>query len=185
MTDLRHYDHDGRARFITFSTHQRLPVLSSGQIRDIIEDRLLNCCFEEHVRLLAYCVMPEHVHLVGIPPIEMKMGLFIGRVKMLSAHEIHQLYTSIHSSLLTKLSTIRDGERRFTFWMRRCYDFNCRSDEDVQEKVEYCHNNPVKRKLVAAPELWQWSSYKYYQNMGTELQEFDIAKIAHEQRIVR
>ena len=24
------------------------------------------------------------------------------------------------------------------------------------------HNNPVKRGLVESPELWVWSSYRYY-----------------------
>ena len=30
------------------------------------------------------------------------------------------------------------------------------------EKPRYIHRNPVKRGLVASPELWRWSSYRYY-----------------------
>ena len=30
------------------------------------------------------------------------------------------------------------------------------------EKLRYMHDNPVKRGLVAAPEDWRWSSYRYY-----------------------
>jgi len=29
------------------------------------------------------------------------------------------------------------------------------------EKLRYMHRNPVKRGLVASPELWRWSSYRY------------------------
>jgi hypothetical protein len=27
------------------------------------------------------------------------------------------------------------------------------------EKAPYCHHNPVKRRLVAEPGQWRWSSY--------------------------
>jgi hypothetical protein len=30
------------------------------------------------------------------------------------------------------------------------------------EKLRYIHRNPVKRGLVASPELWRWSSYRAY-----------------------
>ena len=30
------------------------------------------------------------------------------------------------------------------------------------EKLRYMHRNPVKRGLVSAPELWAWSSYRWY-----------------------
>ena len=29
------------------------------------------------------------------------------------------------------------------------------------EKAEYCHNNPVKRRLVKQPEQWRWSSFRW------------------------
>jgi hypothetical protein len=35
---------------------------------------------------------------------------------------------------------------------KRCRRF------DVYEKIDYLHNNPVRRQLVAAAEAWPWSS---------------------------
>jgi putative transposase len=31
-------------------------------------------------------------------------------------------------------------------------------DETMRQKLEYLHDNPVKRELVAAPEHWRYSS---------------------------
>jgi len=31
------------------------------------------------------------------------------------------------------------------------------------EKLRYIHRNPVKRGLVKSPELWRWSSFRFYQ----------------------
>ena len=53
-------------------------------------------------------------------------------------------------------------ERRRAFWQARFYDFNVWTTKKRIEKLRYMHRNPVKRGLVASPELWRWSSYRHY-----------------------
>ena len=36
------------------------------------------------------------------------------------------------------------------------------SEKERNEKIDYMHNNPVKRGLVAQPGDWPWSSWRYY-----------------------
>ena len=48
------------------------------------------------------------------------------------------------------------------FWQRRFYDFNVWSARKQSEKLRYMHRNPVTRGLVSAPELWAWSSFRWY-----------------------
>ncbi len=78
---LRHYDHDGRARFITFSTHKDLPVLTNSLFREIVVDGIVSHCRLHKLRLLAYVVMPEHVHLVNVPSSGLEVGPNIGELK--------------------------------------------------------------------------------------------------------
>jgi hypothetical protein len=47
-------------------------------------------------------------------------------------------------------------------WQKRFYDFNIWTGRKRIEKLRYIHRNPVKRGLVASPELWRWSSYRAY-----------------------
>jgi len=47
-------------------------------------------------------------------------------------------------------------------WQKRFYDFNVWSERKHIEKLRYTHRNPVKRGLVASPELWRWSSFRAY-----------------------
>lgn len=55
------------------------------------------------------------------------------------------------------------GEQsRHAFWQARFYDFNVWSTKKRVEKLRYMHRNPVKRRLVASPEQWRWSSYRHY-----------------------
>jgi hypothetical protein len=44
----------------------------------------------------------------------------------------------------------------------RFYDFNIWTERKRIEKLRYMHRNPVKRGLVASPELWRWSRYRSY-----------------------
>lgn len=159
---LKHYDHDGRARFITFGTHKRIPVLTNTPFRKVIIESLDEIRRSNNLYLLGYVIMPEHVHLVVEPPKELKLGPVIGELKRISAKRIHELLHIKNSDLIKRLIVVRNGQQRFALWQRRCFDHNCRSESSVWEKIEYCHKNPVTRGLVRHMEDWTWSSYGWY-----------------------
>jgi putative transposase len=48
------------------------------------------------------------------------------------------------------------------FRQARFYDFNLWSTKKVLEKLEYMHENPVKRKLVLRAKDSTWSSWRHY-----------------------
>ena len=47
-------------------------------------------------------------------------------------------------------------------WQARFYDFNIETDQKLNEKLEYMHNNPVTAQLVESPLDWNWRSARYY-----------------------
>ncbi len=98
---LRHYDHDGRARFVTFNTHRSIPLLTDPEFNQIVADTLFSVCRTRQLRLLAYVVMPEHVHIVVVPPLIAKLGKIIGEMKFSSAMKIHKLLVLRRSLLLS------------------------------------------------------------------------------------
>jgi putative transposase len=115
--------------------------------------------------------MPEHVHLVVLPPDEQRLGLEIGRLKSLAARDMLPQLSALHGQKTDRLYVTRNGQRRRVFWQSRCYDHNCRTPETAREKIHYCHNNPVIRGLVKSPGDWPWSSYRWYEDMdGVELE---------------
>jgi REP-associated tyrosine transposase len=172
---LKQFDHDGRARFITFCTHDRLPLLTNNKFRKIITESISKIRDQYKLKLLAYVIMPEHVHIVLIPPMHLKLGPVIGKLKIFSSKRIHEEMHDSNSSLIKRLTVTRDKSRKFVFWQRRCYDHNCRRQKSVLEKIYYCHNNPVIRGLVAKPENWIWSSYTNYFGEKSVMLEIDIA----------
>jgi putative transposase len=106
---------------------------------------------EKHkFKILAYVIMPEHVHLVIWAPAGIKMGKVIGEIKSLTARQYFASETG-------------DRIEPRIFWQKRCYDHNCRNQSAVRDKIKYCHDNPVKRGLTNQPGNYKWSSLDWYE----------------------
>ena len=162
MPKLKHYDNTGTARFITFNCYRNEPSLKDIRAKNILLTCLKNARDKHKFLILGYVIMPEHVHLVIHPPDGTQIGRVIGEIKSLSAREWFRTTAGKSEK------TIR------VFWQRRCYDHNCRTRESVREKIEYCHNNPVRRGLVEQPENWPWSSYNWYEGKEDVPLKMDI-----------
>jgi REP-associated tyrosine transposase len=61
-----------------------------------------------------------------------------------------------------RVARLSQSEEPSAFWQPRYHDFNVYSQKKHIEKLRYIHRNPVKRGLVTSPELWRWSSYRFY-----------------------
>ncbi len=94
-----------------------------------------------------YVVMPEHFHLLmtepelGDPSVVMKV---------------------IKERFSRKLRVAGAATEPVPLWQKRFHDFNVWTEEKQVEKLRYIHRNPVKRGLVEKPELWKWSSFRFY-----------------------
>jgi putative transposase len=87
---LKHYDNEGHARFVTFCTHRQIPVLTDDAARQAVVDSINDVKSSTGFQLLAYVIMPEHVHLVLVPAEESHLtGGFLER--KLEAHEAEAL----------------------------------------------------------------------------------------------
>jgi putative transposase len=47
-------------------------------------------------------------------------------------------------------------------WRTRFYDFNIYCFEKASEKLEYIHNNPVRKGLAANAHEWSYGSARWY-----------------------
>jgi len=159
MTKLRHYNNLGTARFITFSSYRRGKYLLESGTPELIILYLKYAGKKYNIKYWAYVIMPEHIHLVMLPPDGTRLGLVIREIKSRMAREY---FSSKPNGI--------NGQR--IFWQKRFYDHNCRSPVTVIEKINYCHFNPVKRGLVRNPWDYRWSSYNWYQ--GEENVPFEM-----------
>jgi putative transposase len=129
--------------------------------------------------VLGYVVMPEHVHLLVSEPQRETLSTVVQALKL---GLVRSLQCSGGSVVATPRSR-KSGETWGTltcgtatpgtliartaihpqrFWQARFYDFNVWTERKRIEKLRYIHRNPVERGLVASPEQWRWSSFRWY-----------------------
>ena len=99
----------------------------------------------ERYRLLAWCVMPNHVHVVIEP--NYPLSRIVQNWKSYTAHWTRQ--QTVQHQL-----DVPPGK----FWMRGYWDRYIRNPEHLQTVLEYVHQNPVKAGLCDNAEEWRWSS---------------------------
>ena len=88
----------------------------------------------------AFCLMPNHVHLILVPGDENGLRAALG--------ETHRRYT--------RMINFREGWRGH-LWQERFHSFPM--DEDyLLACVRYVELNPVRAGLVRRPAQWRWSS---------------------------
>jgi putative transposase len=143
--------------FITYSCYRRLPFFDSARSRDRFLLVLEQTRQRYHFVVVGYVVMPEHIHLLLTEPEVGSPSTVMQVLKQRTA----RAFLPKRKRRDPRQCGLFKAESR-AFWQARFYDFNVWTTKKRFEKLRYMHRNPVKRGLVASPEQWRWSSYRYY-----------------------
>lgn len=123
--------------FVTFNTHQRLPLLACAEVHDEFQKFCMRAFAEFHVAVGRYVVMPDHVHLFVAMPRE---GL-----------RLENWVQSLRSVIGKRLLALGHPKPH---WQEGFFDHVLRSYESYAQKWEYVRLNPVRAGLCARPEEW-------------------------------
>ena len=99
--------------------------------------------------LYAYCLMPNHVHLLAEmqdDPISQVMQALL------------TAYSQYHNRKYRKVGHLFQG---------RYKGILCQTDRYLGELVRYIHLNPVRAKMVARPEDYEYSGHRAYLGLDT------------------
>ena len=141
---------EGDFHFVTFSTHGRRGLLQTVRSKQIVISVLGTLVNRGKVRVSGFVIMPDHVHAILWFDDDADLPKIIQSWKRASAQHLKRFYQENMPSMIDY------------FWQRRYYDFNIRSDVKLKEKLEYMHNNPVRKGLSDSPENYKWSSAQWY-----------------------
>ena len=117
-------------------------------------------------RLVSYCIMANHVHVVFMPlPIQPSDVAQPVRLRSNDAQPNRLCYNALSSIMqslkgYTAWKANRILGRSGKFWHHESYDHVVRNPIELQRIVTYVLNNPIKAGLVDEWQKWQWSYYK-------------------------
>jgi putative transposase len=128
---LETFDYLGLHRyFLTFCACQRTCALESAERCTLVVTQFRRTAIEERFALLAYCFMPDHVHLLVEARSDDSNGLrFIRSAKQYSGFHYRRAF----------------GVR---LWQRYGFERVLRNNEDSLRVARYILENPVRAGLV-------------------------------------
>jgi putative transposase len=163
---LPHIDGSGLTQFITYRIFDALPAGANTTERDFdlaahdaIADEGHGSCLlarpecaaivveqwryheVERYELLAWVVMPNHVHVLIRPRVGIPLAKIVQSWKARTARRINDVLG-------------RSGP----VWQSDYFDHYLRERDSDESFIAYIHDNPVKAGLAQRPEEWRWSS---------------------------
>ena len=157
----------GGTFFFTQVTHQRKPYFQSHETNFQLLEIIHKVQSSKPFELLAYCFIPDHIHLL----IQLPIGDSDFSYRM---REIKRLTTVF----LRKKS----NNPNLIIWQNRFWEHTIRDEKDLKIHFDYIHYNPVKHGIAESFDEWEWSSNRDY--FGSEFidnKEIDLNKFVNSQ----
>ncbi|MFA4873183.1 MAG: hypothetical protein WC659_04580 [Patescibacteria group bacterium] len=141
--------------FMTFTVKNWYYIFDRHHRFEILEDSFVYCQKQKQLRIYAFVFMLNHLHFIG------SARDLIGVIRDMKTFLSKELQKNI---IATEPSVLRifAAERGYQFWQSGNYPELVESEEFLRQKMQYIHNNPVRKGYVYAPEDWRWSSASRY-----------------------
>jgi putative transposase len=128
---LKGFDYIGPlACSLTLVTRQRAPISLQPDLSELCSDCLRKSSQKHGVTVYAYCLMPDHAHLLVEVPEGISLEAFVRHFKQLSGHALKR-------------------KTGFEAWQISYYDHILRKEERMLDVARYIWDNPVRKGLVS------------------------------------
>src|SRR6267378_1034391 len=148
-----------RAHFVTSTVVAWLPVFTTAARCDVLVQSFEYCRAHKQLRIYAWVILDNHFHAILSAP---DLPRIMADLKRHTAGQLLELLEEENAEWLLHQLRYRRAqhktEREHQVWQEGFHPQSIATDEIMLQKLEYLHNNPVKRGLVASPEHWRYSS---------------------------
>ncbi len=156
--------------FVSFAVVEWIDVFTRNEYKDILLESLAFCQKNKGLEVFAWCIMPNHMHLVFRSAGDNKPEDLLGDFKRFTSRAIVQAIMdnpkeSRRNWLLEqfkKAATQSSNVKHHQFWRHDNKPIEIWSNKVLVEKIRYIHNNPVEEGLVFKPENYVYSSARDY-----------------------
>ncbi len=124
-------------------------------------------CDEHPAKLIAYVVMPEHLHFINNPR-DGDIDKFLSQLKPAITMRVAEIAAETQQQQI--LSWLYDDQlQRNRLWQDGKYNFHLYSKRLIWQKINYIHTDPILRKLVHMAADYPFSSYRAMYEIDDEI----------------
>ena len=152
-----------KPHFLTCTVVEWLPVFTRPDAVQIILDSWAHQRLHDGLQLFGYVVLENHLHFVAQAP---RLDKCLNSFKSYTAARLIELLQAHRAErLLARLRFAKRAhktDRDYQFWQEGSHAEMMFSEDVMRQKLDYIHQNPVKRGYVDLPEHWRYSSARNY-----------------------
>jgi len=148
--------------FMTLTVLHWIPIFTRPDTVNILFESF-RYLTREGLRIYAYVILENHLHLVAQSE---QIDSDIARFKSYTSRKL-LLYLQEKNvkNILEQLAFYKKahkGDRTYQFWQEGVHPELIQGEEMMRQKIEYIHQNPVKRGYVDEAVHWRYSSARDY-----------------------
>ena len=156
---------DAAVYYMTYSVVEWLPVFTSEVPCHFITESLNYCHQHKGLRINTFVIMPTHLHAIVFSsdfrsePLAAALTEFRKLTGRQLSDYCQQSMPACFCATLKENSGI-DRERRF--WQPSRHPIGIQTEKFWRQKLDYLHENPVRKGLVRRSRDWRYSSALWY-----------------------
>lgn len=154
--------------FVTSTIVGWVDVFIRPELKMIIVDSLRHCQQQKGLRIHAWCLMTSHLHMIVSSDGALLPGIMRDFKKFTSRKIIDYIKNNIESRrswMLELFGEVADALQRiqhYKVWQDGNHPILLYSQNVIEQKLRYIHNNPVVAGVVDNPEDYVYSSARVY-----------------------
>lgn len=164
--------------FVTFTVVYWLDVFIRQEYKNIFLESLKYCQKEKGLMVGAWCIMTSHIHLAIASGGVAKLEDIIRDLKSYTSRHIRKYMTNNPQEsrrdwlmwMMERAGKKKSNNKDFQFWQQHNHPIELSTNEILQQRVDYIHNNPVEAGFVAQPSDWLFSSASDYEGNPGEIE---------------
>ncbi|MCX2739479.1 REP-associated tyrosine transposase [Pontibacter anaerobius] len=154
-----------KLHFISFSTVNWIDVFTRPAYKDIVVESLNYCVKNKGLKVYAWCIMSNHVHLIIGSETENQSGIIRDLKKHTSKTIIKAISDNLQESrkewmlwMFERAGKLNSNNETCQFWQQHNQPIELNSNFLMDQKLNYIHNNPVEAGFVYEAQDYPYSS---------------------------
>ena len=154
--------------FLTLQVVGWVDIFTRKIYKDIVIENLKYCTVNKGLEIYGYVIMSNHIHLLAksstgeISKILRDFKSYTSKRIIETIQEIPESRKDWMLSIFKNAAAKNSRNSNFQFWTHENHAEHIYSNNFIQQKLEYIHNNPVRAGLVENAEEYMYSSAKNY-----------------------
>ena len=167
MSDKGYSIRDQNAiHFITFAVVQWIDVFSRKEYSDVVVDSLKFCQEKKGLKIHAWCIMSNHIHLIVSTAAPNRLSDVLRDFKKFTSTNIIKAISENPKEsrknwmlwIFKKAGEKNNRNKDYQFWQQDNHPVQCDTNEILETRLKYLHENPVRAGLVRYEQDYMYSS---------------------------